>query len=254
VIAVVGSAGKTTTRSVISSLLEEIHGQAVHSTVGNLNNRIGVPMILLGLLSRHDYAVVELGTNQHGEVAALSKMAAPDLAVLTLIDLEHTEGLGDLDGVEREEGAVFQHLSAGGVAVGFGDDERVLRQLEASGAKVVSYGFEDGRSVRITGQSLVEDSRCEVFLRRGRGELRFRSPLIGRPGALAAAAGVSAVEALLDAPLSSAQCEQADCEDDIKQRTGATSRCIPIDQPAGNGTCIRDGRPASRKAIFAHAY
>lgn len=208
-VAVAGSAGKTTTRSVISKLLGELHGSRVHSTVGNLNNRVGVPMVLLGLLAEHEYAVVELGTNQPGEVAALSRMAAPDVAVLTLIDLEHTEGLGDLDGVEREEGSIFQYLRDFGVAVGFGEDERVMKQLAASGTNVVSYGFDVARNVRIIGQRLVEDERCEITLSRDSGELHFKSPLIGRPGALAAAAGVSAVESLLRVSLTSEQCERA---------------------------------------------
>lgn len=208
-VAVVGSAGKTTTRSVISRLVEEAYGTRVHSTVGNLNNRVGVPMVLFGLSEQHDYAVVELGTNQPGEVAALSRIAAPDIAVLTLIDLEHTEGLGDLDGVEREEGSVFQYLRAPGVAVGFGEDTRVSRQLAASGATVVSYGFDSARDVQILKHDLVEDGCCEISLRRTGGDLHFRSHLIGRPGALAAAAGVSAVESLLDRRLSSAECERA---------------------------------------------
>ena len=208
-VAVVGSAGKTTTRSVISKLLEEVCGTRVHSTVGNLNNRIGVPMVLFGLSAEHEFAVVELGTNQPGEVAALSRIAAPDVAVLTLIDLEHTEGLGDLDGVEREEGSVFQYLKAPGVAIGFGEDARVLRQLMASRADVVSYGFDSEREVQILKHDLVEDESCEMILSRGGRELHFRSPLIGRPGALAAAAGVSAVESLLGAHLTSAVCERA---------------------------------------------
>jgi UDP-N-acetylmuramoyl-tripeptide--D-alanyl-D-alanine ligase len=209
VVAVVGSAGKTTTRSVISKLLEEAHGAGVHSTIGNLNNRIGVPMILFGLTSEHDFAVVELGTNQPGEVSVLAQMAAPDVAVLTLIDLEHTEGLGSLDGVEAEESAVFMHLSPSGTAVGFGEDPRVLRRLRASGARSVSYGFDAARDVQIVHQRLVTDQLCQVSLRRATGVLDFASPLIGRPGALAAAAGVSAVEALLGRALTSEQCARA---------------------------------------------
>lgn len=208
-VAVAGSAGKTTTRSVISKLLEQIRGNAVHSTVGNLNNRIGVPMVVLGLTSEHEFAVVEVGTNQPGEVAALSKIVGPDVAVLTLIDLEHTEGLGDLDGVETEEGAIFQHLSPLGVAVGFGEDPRVLRQLDGSGRRIVSYGFAHARDVRIVEQRLVDDEICEIVLATRGREMRFRSALIGRPGALAVAAGVSAVEALLEQPLSAEICEAA---------------------------------------------
>ncbi len=98
VIAVAGSAGKTTTRSVISRLLGALFPGEVHATVGNLNNRIGVPLTLLGLEAAHRFAVVEVGTNLPGEVATLARIVAADLAVLTLIDLEHTEGLGDLAG------------------------------------------------------------------------------------------------------------------------------------------------------------
>jgi UDP-N-acetylmuramoyl-tripeptide--D-alanyl-D-alanine ligase len=101
-IAVGGSAGKTTTRSAVGAVLELCAPGRVHQTSGNLNNLIGVPLVLLGLTPEQRYAVVELGTNAPGEVAALTAMAKPDAGLLTLIGLEHTEGLGDLDGVERE--------------------------------------------------------------------------------------------------------------------------------------------------------
>lgn len=208
--AVVGSAGKTTTRGVISALLQECRPGEVHSTSGNLNNRIGVPMVLLGLEPQHSFAVVELGTNQAGEVAHLGRISQPNLAVLTLVDLEHTEGLGDLDGVEREEASVFAHLQADGIKIGFGEDARVLRSLQGSpDARVITYGFEEGRDVRIVSRRLVSELRGHIGLSLHGRTLEFETSLIGRPGALAAAAGVSVVDALLGEELDEAACARA---------------------------------------------
>jgi UDP-N-acetylmuramoyl-tripeptide--D-alanyl-D-alanine ligase len=209
-VAVVGSAGKTTTRSVITGLLNAARPGITHSTCGNLNNRVGVPMTLLGLRDSHRFAVVELGTNCPGEIAELGRISAPNVGVLTLIDLEHTEGLGDLDGVEEEEGALFFHLAPGGTAVGYGEDERVLRSLKrAEGRAQLTYGFREARDLQISGRDLLHDGASHLTLRRRSGELlSFQCPLLGQSGALAAAAGVTAVEALLGAPLSNAQCER----------------------------------------------
>lgn len=106
VIAVAGSNGKTSTKELLKAALHRTF--VVHATMGNLNNLIGVPLTLLSIPSDSEIAVVELGTNQPGEVATLRAMAAPDVAVLTSIGEEHLEGLGDLAGVLREETDVFQ--------------------------------------------------------------------------------------------------------------------------------------------------
>lgn len=221
IVAVAGSAGKTTTRSVISALLTEVHGERVLSTRGNLNNQVGVPMTLLCLSDTHDFAVLELGTNSPGEVALLAKMTRPDVAVLTLIDLEHTEGLGDLDGVEAEERAIFHFLQPDGVAIGFGEDERVLRSVLGSPApRKLSYGFAPERDLVVESRTMKSERIALLELRRreptsvphdDEPSLLFESPLLGRPGALAVAAGVLAVEELQRAPLDAAECERALC-------------------------------------------
>lgn len=210
-IAVAGSAGKTTTRSVIFSLLSHRFPGRVHATRGNLNNRIGVPMTLLGLLEEHDFAVVELGTNCPGEVRCLTEMSRPDVAVLTLIDLEHTEGLGDLEGVEREESQVLSLLSEQGVAVGFGEDERVSRCItEARCGTRLRYGTQSGFELRILSRRLIRPESEEVVLEREDGSrLSVNSPLVGKPGALALAAAILVVENLTQNTLSATEAELA---------------------------------------------
>lgn len=211
VLAIAGSAGKTTTRALCSELAELLVPAQVHSTRGNLNNRIGVPMTLLGLCEGHHYAIVELGTNCPGEVARLGQMAAPDVALLTLIDLEHTEGLGDLDGVEAEERAVFEALPAQGVAIGYGEDRRVLRSLSAAPCETkLSYGWQPDRDL-VIGAVHFDGPLCArltLHLPKNRC-LRFATRLLGQPGALAHAAATLAVEQLTLKPLNEELCERA---------------------------------------------
>jgi UDP-N-acetylmuramoyl-tripeptide--D-alanyl-D-alanine ligase len=196
VVGVAGSAGKTTTRSAVGALLELAAPGAVHQTQGNLNNAIGVPLVLLGLEARHRFAVVELGTNAPGEVATLAALAAPDAGVLTLVGVEHSEGLGDLDAIEREEGALFAALRPGGAAVGNVDDERVARQLELTPAeRRVRYGFGAGADVRCVSRAAAGVGRQRVTIRSARGELGLELGLLGEAGAYAALAAVGVVEA-----------------------------------------------------------
>lgn len=199
-VAVVGSAGKTTTRAALSALLEAAEPGGVHYARGNFNNLIGVPLVLLSLGERERLAVAELGTNQPGEVATLTRMAAPDVAVLTLIGYEHTEGLGDLDGVEAEEGAAFANLSPSGVAVGNTDDERVRRQLGKAPGRRISYGqrADADYCFRVLGIS-ERGSDLEVGrVLAGRAvRTRFATTTLGDAGAYAAVAALAAVETLL---------------------------------------------------------
>src|SRR5262249_31175291 len=129
--------------------------QCVHYALGNLNNFVGVPLVLFGLEAEHEFSVIEIGTNAPGEVAALAACVAPNVGVLTLVALDHTLGLGDLDGVEREEASLYAALDPDGIAIGNGDDERVARALGQSRARRrYRYGFRDGMDVRAVARVL----------------------------------------------------------------------------------------------------
>ncbi|OQA35083.1 MAG: UDP-N-acetylmuramoyl-L-alanyl-D-glutamate--2,6-diaminopimelate ligase [Betaproteobacteria bacterium ADurb.Bin341] len=104
VLAVTGSNGKTTTKEMIASILKGVYGDAVLATQGNLNNDIGLPLTLLGLTPQHRVAVIEMGMNHPGEIAYLTALGAPTVAVVNNAQRAHLEGMGDLDEVAREKG------------------------------------------------------------------------------------------------------------------------------------------------------
>jgi UDP-N-acetylmuramoyl-tripeptide--D-alanyl-D-alanine ligase len=199
IVGVAGSAGKTTTRSAITAVLNALYPNEVHYAAGNLNNLIGVPMVLLGLSAEHRLGVVEIGTNAPGEVRALSAMAQPDIAVLTLIGIEHSEGLGDLDGIEREEGEIWAGLNAEGLALSNADDARVQRTLSAiTPHRSLSYGLAHDANYRLTqrtpgalGGSVLEVTRRTPF---AQDSIRLETPLLGEAGAYAALAALAVGE------------------------------------------------------------
>jgi UDP-N-acetylmuramoyl-tripeptide--D-alanyl-D-alanine ligase len=206
VVAVAGSAGKTTTKSAIFAVLDALYPGKVHHARGNLNNFVGVPLVLFGLAAEHLFSVVEIGTNAPGEVSALAACAAPNVGVLTLVALEHTQGLVDLDGVEREEGGLLQSLDPDGIAIGNGDDERVARLLgNARARRRYRYGFGDGMDVRAVRREPLGMGSQRVKVRGRLGELDVEVPLVGEAGTYAALAAVAVGEALtgkmLDAEL-----------------------------------------------------
>lgn len=123
IIAVCGSNGKTTTKEMIAKVLSQKYN--VLKTYENYNNQIGVPLMLLSINKSYNMAVLELGTNQPGEIYKLGKITKPTHALVTNIGKEHLEFLIDLDGVEMEETAIFGEVRSGGFAFINYDDERL---------------------------------------------------------------------------------------------------------------------------------
>lgn len=115
IIAITGSNGKTTLKEMIATILS--HAGMVLATEGNLNNELGVPLTLTRLNQTHDYAVIEMGANHPGEIARLTAMAEPDVAVINNIGPAHLEGFGSLQGVAEAKGEIFRGLKADGVGV-----------------------------------------------------------------------------------------------------------------------------------------
>jgi UDP-N-acetylmuramoyl-tripeptide--D-alanyl-D-alanine ligase len=140
VIGVAGSNGKTTVKEMIASILSQA-GNTL-ATRGNLNNHIGVPLTLFRFAPEHQYAVVEIGSNAAGEVAALVEIARPDVGLITNAGAEHLEGFGSLAGVARAEGEMVEGLAPNGTAVINADDEFADLWRGLTRAKVVTFGVE----------------------------------------------------------------------------------------------------------------
>jgi UDP-N-acetylmuramoyl-tripeptide--D-alanyl-D-alanine ligase len=146
VIAITGSNGKTTTKEMLSAILEEssLNGTALRGKVlkteGNFNNLVGLPLTLLRLRPKHRVAVVELGTNHPGEIERLTRIANPDMGIITSVAAAHLEGLSSLAGVAREKGALYRAMDRRGAIAVNTDDPWALRLGEKFRGRKITYG------------------------------------------------------------------------------------------------------------------
>jgi UDP-N-acetylmuramoyl-tripeptide--D-alanyl-D-alanine ligase len=201
VIAVAGSNGKTSTKEMTAAILAQ--AGAFLATRGNLNNHIGVPLTLLRLGPEHRFAVIEMGANQTGDVAALVELAAPSIGLITNAGAEHLEGFGSLEGVARAEGEVIEALPASGTAVINADDPYAPLWRAMTRAQVVGFGMGEAAAWRAL------DVHCDVDAQGFSTRFTIASPqgrasvtlaLAGRHNvmnALAAAAAAAAAGASL---------------------------------------------------------
>lgn len=145
VVAVTGSNGKTTVKQMIAAIGAHAFGLA-HSwaTPGNLNNHIGVPLSVLGLLPSHRFAVLELGMNHPGEIAGLAAIAKPTVALVNNAQREHQEFMKSVEAVAKENGQVFESLPADGVAIFPRDPlhESIWRS-QAGSRRMIRFGLQD---------------------------------------------------------------------------------------------------------------
>jgi UDP-N-acetylmuramoyl-tripeptide--D-alanyl-D-alanine ligase len=141
-IGVAGSNGKTTAKEMTAAILAQA-GSCL-ATRGNLNNHIGVPLTLLRLTSEHRFAVIEMGANRPGEVAALAAIARPSVGMITNAGAEHLEGFGSLEGVARAEGEMVGALAPAGTAIINADDQFAGLWRGLTRARVVTFGIRAG--------------------------------------------------------------------------------------------------------------
>jgi len=154
VVAVTGSNGKTTTKEMISWILSE--DARVLKNEGTKNNQIGLPQTLIQLTGQDDFAVVEIGTNHFGEVDYLSKIARPNIGVITNIGPSHLEFLKDLKGVTREKTTLLDNLAQPAVALLNADDKSLQNLIKAKGRRrnIFSYGIYEKSDFRASGLKL----------------------------------------------------------------------------------------------------
>ncbi|HEY6531942.1 MAG TPA: UDP-N-acetylmuramoyl-tripeptide--D-alanyl-D-alanine ligase [Acidimicrobiales bacterium] len=161
VVGITGSVGKTSTKDLAATVLGERH--VVAASEKSFNNELGVPLTLVNAPADTEVAVVEMGSRGIGHVAWLCEMAQPTIAVVTAVDIVHTESMGDLDTVARAKGELVESLPSSGIAVLNGDDERVAAMAGRTTAWAVRYGFEAG-DVRAVDVELGPDLRARFRL------------------------------------------------------------------------------------------
>ena len=145
-IAVTGSAGKTTTKEAIAHVLASKFN--VYKSAGNFNNHFGLPLMLLKLEPEHDVAVVELGMSHTGEISALAKIAQPNIGVVTNVAPVHLEFFNSIADIARAKYELIQSLPINGTAVLNGDDEYVSQFGRDFRGKVITYGSGPAANVR----------------------------------------------------------------------------------------------------------
>ena len=190
-IAVVGSNGKTTVTQMIASILRELAGAAAFHTEGNLNNDIGLPLTLLRLRPQHSFGVVELGMNHRGEIAYLSGIARPTVALVNNAQREHQEFMESVEDVAVENASIFDFLPFDGTAIINADDPHAeFFRERAAARKTLSFGIQQPADVRGTMGDAAFGSHLELSAAAGQVQVTLR--IAGRHNAMNALAAAAA--------------------------------------------------------------
>lgn len=140
VVGITGSVGKTSTKEMVASILEQKY--KVTKTLGNFNNEIGLPITVFRVQEDDDIAILEMGISDFGEMSRLTKIAQPDLCIITNIGQCHLENLGDRDGVLRAKTEIFEGLQEQGSVILNGDDDKLRTVTQVNGNKPKFFSTE----------------------------------------------------------------------------------------------------------------
>lgn len=204
VVAVTGSNGKTSVKEMLASILQcaaERTGDdpqaTVLATAGNLNNTLGLPMTLLRLRPGHRWAVVEMGMNHPGEIAAMTRVARPDVALVNNVQRAHLGLLGSIEAVARAKGEIYEGLGAAGVAlIPAADLMAPVLRASATGHRCVEFALDPAIESfsGIQGRTLAGTGGLEILLPSGTIQVRLGVP--GRHSMANAVAAAAAAQAL----------------------------------------------------------
>lgn len=139
VVGITGSVGKTSTKEMIASVLSQKYN--VLKTAGNFNNEIGLPLTIFNIREEHEVAVLEMGINHFGEMHRLTKMAQPDICVITNIGLCHLEYLGDRDGILKAKTEMFDYMQPDAKIILNGDDDKLITVKNVKGQIPKFFGL-----------------------------------------------------------------------------------------------------------------
>lgn len=141
VLGITGTNGKTTTKELIAAVLSQKYN--VLATQGNLNNHIGVPLTLLSITDKHEFAVIEMGANHPGEIDFLCNIAEPDYGIITNVGKAHLEGFGSFEGVKQTKSELYRHIERKGKGIFINVDNAHLKELSVNNGVKFTYAIKD---------------------------------------------------------------------------------------------------------------
>ncbi len=249
VLAIGGAVGKTTTKELAAAAVRALFGETL-ATAGNLNNRIGVPMTLFTLTEHHRAAVIECATNMRGEIPKLARIVEPDVAMVLNVDLEHSEGLGNLDEIADEEAALFS--TARRVAITSSEEPPVLKRIPRH-LQRVTFGAAEDADVQVARRMMSRSGYARIAVRlaprlveaNGGATMEIDLKMLGAAAALNAAAAIAGAAALANRPLAAA---------DLRALADALAAVAPIPQrlvpsAVGGILLIDDSYNSSPRAV-----
>ncbi len=152
IVGVTGSVGKTGVKEALFASLDRFSRGQTHRSVKSFNNHVGVPLSLSRMPARTKFGIFEMGMNHAGEIAGLTRLVRPDVAVITTVAPAHIENLGSEEAIADAKAEIFEGLQPGGTAILPADNlhfSRLRERAESLGAKVVSFGTADSADVRL---------------------------------------------------------------------------------------------------------
>ena len=189
VVGVTGSAGKTTTRAMIASVLKGLGD--VHQTKRNFNNHIGVPKTITDASGQEAAWVLEMGMSALGEIHRLQEIGEPSIRVITNIGAAHIEGCGSIEGVAQAKGELFDGARSGDICCVNLDDHRVANRPIPDGVNILTYGKHPDAAIQLLSNQ-VGDWSTAVVIRTPNGTIEATIPVPGEFMALNACAAVAA--------------------------------------------------------------
>jgi UDP-N-acetylmuramoyl-tripeptide--D-alanyl-D-alanine ligase len=185
-----GSRGKTSTKDLLAAVLSS--AAPTTATTGSLNNELGVPLTMLRASAATRFLVLEMGARRIGDIAALTGLAAPDIAVVTNVGQAHLSHFGSRKAITQAKGELVQGLAPGGTAILNADDPRVVAMRALTDGPVLTFGHAEHADVRVTGLALDRLGRPSFTLRTAGASAPVALPLGGAHQALNASAAVAA--------------------------------------------------------------
>lgn len=245
-VAITGSNGKTTVKEMLASILRTAAGSetAVLATRGNLNNDIGMPLTLLQMNAQHRYAVIEMGMNHPGEIDYLTRIACPQIALITNASGAHLEGMGTVAAVAEAKGEIFSGLQHDGSAIINADDEYAPLWRSLAGVNsLLEYGL--NADADVSGSWLPQQTGLRLTVKTPLGDFTVDMQVPGAHNARNALAATAAAIAL-NLPLESIVAG-------LEKFTGVSGR-LQYKQARGGAVVIDDtynANPASLKAAIS---